>query len=97
MSILTNIAQNAVKIDADTINIPTVTPEQVLQNGLNIFYFVAGAVAVIAIILAGFYFVTAGGDQTKITKAKNTILYAVIGLVIIICAFAITQFIIGSF
>jgi len=95
---LTSFAQVSAKISSDKVNnLFTGTPAQVLQAGLNTFYFIAGIVAVVAIILAGFYFVTAGGNPTTITKAKNTILYAVAGLVIIIIAFAITQFIIGSF
>jgi hypothetical protein len=45
------------------------------------------------IIIAGLSYVTSSGDSGKVVKAKNTILYAVIGLAVIIFAFAITSFI----
>jgi len=98
MVILRNFAQSvSTKIDPNAINIPAITADEVLKNGLGIFYFVSGAVAVLAIIIAGFYFVTDSSNATTVTKAKNTIIYSVVGLFIIIAAFAITQFIIGSF
>jgi hypothetical protein len=78
-------------------NIPTLTPAQALGNGLDIVYFIAGIVAVIVIIIAGFSYVTSGGQSANVTKAKDTILYAVVGLVVIILAFVITQFVIGRF
>ena len=77
-------------------NIPTVSANTVLQNGLNIFYFIIGAVSIIMIIVAGFTYVTSGGDSAAVTKAKNTILYSVIGLVVAILAFTITSFVIGA-
>lgn len=79
------------------INIPTTSPDDILVNALNIVYFLAGVIAVIAIIFAGFTFVAAGSDPAAVTKARNTILYAIIGLVVIILAFFITNFITGRF
>jgi len=78
-------------------NLPKTTPEVFLINALGIFYFVTGAVAVIMIIISGFYFIVGGSNSSTITKAKNTILYSVVGLVVIIVAFAITNFITGNF
>jgi len=71
--------------------------DQILTNFLNTFYVVAGIVAVIVIVIAGYMYVTSQGDSSAVTKAKNAILYAVIGLVVIILAFSITWFIIGRF
>ena len=96
MNIFTTLAAK-IPLDAGQLNIPTTTGNQVLANGLNIAYFVAGIMAVIVIILAGFSFVTSGNDPGAVTKAKNAILYAVIGLVVILSAFVITQFVIGRF
>lgn len=79
------------------VNIPTGSGDDVLAGILSIIYFVAGAVAVIIIIIAGFMFVTAGSDPSTVTKAKNAILYAVIGLVVVGLAFVITQFVMGRF
>ncbi|MDK2899246.1 MAG: Type secretion system pilin [Patescibacteria group bacterium] len=97
--LLTNFAQSMnAKIDSGDIkNLPALTADQVLHNGLNIFYFVVGAVAVLAIIIAGFYFVTDGSNPATVTKAKNIIIYSVMGIVIVIAAFALTQFVMGSF
>lgn len=96
MNILLTLAK-VVTIDADKLNIPRVSGEDVLTNGLNIAYFVAGIVAVIVIIVAGLSFVVSGNNPATVTKAKNAILYAVIGIVVILSAFVITQFVIGRF
>jgi hypothetical protein len=77
--------------------IPVLTGEQILQNILNTAYFIMGIIAVIVIIIAGITYATSAGDSAKVTKAKNQILYAVIGIVVILSAFAITNFIIGAF
>jgi hypothetical protein len=54
-------------------------------------------VAVIMLIIGGLNYITASGDPGKMTKAKNTILYAGVGLVIVIAASAITNFVVGRF
>lgn len=66
------------------------------QELLNTAYFIAGIVAVLVIVVAGIYYTTSSGDTSQIQRAKNAILYAVIGLIIIIMAFTITQFVIGQ-
>jgi heme/copper-type cytochrome/quinol oxidase subunit 2 len=91
------LIQFAQKLNADELNIPTTTGQALFDNGLNIAYFIAGIIAVIVIIISGFVFVTAGSDSNMVAKSKNAILYSSIGLVIIISAFVITQFIIGRF
>ena len=63
----------------------------------NIILFIMGAVAVIMIIIGGFRYVTAGGDSGSVTAAKNTILYAVIGLIVALLAYAIVNFVVDSF
>lgn len=78
-------------------NLPNLEPGTVISNALGVFYFTAGAAAVITIIVAGYYFVTGGGNPATVTKAKNAILSSVIGLIVIIVAFAITNFITGNF
>jgi hypothetical protein len=92
MSIFTQIA---VALNADLVNIPKLDPKIVLHNGLNIAYFVAGITAVLVIVVAGFALTTAGSDPATVTKAKNSILFAVVGLVVVIMAAVITQFLIG--
>lgn len=84
--------------DTSTLHNVVTTPGNTLvQNVLNITYTWAGIICVIIIIVAGFYYVTSNGNAQTIAKAKNAILGAVIGLVVIILAFAITNFVIGRF
>ena len=63
---------------------------------INTLLYVIGAVAVIMIIYGGFKYVTSGGDSSGVTSAKNTILYAVIGLVVAVFAFVIINFVLGK-
>lgn len=67
-----------------------------LKNIINTILFVLGAVAVIMIIIGGFRYVLSAGDSSAITAAKNTIFYAVIGLVIAILAYAIVNFVLTN-
>lgn len=60
---------------------------------VNVLSVVVGIVAVIMIIVGGFRYVTSGGKQESVTAAKNTILYAVIGLVIVALAQVIVRFV----
>lgn len=63
----------------------------------NVLMFIIGAVAVIMVIIGGFQYVTSQGDSSKTTTAKNTILYAVIGLIVALLAYAIVQFVVDRF
>ena len=74
---------------------PELSGEQLLQNALNMVYFIAGTIAVVMVIWGGFSYVTSTGDSGKVTKAKNTLVYAIVGLIIVLVAFAITGFVIG--
>ncbi|MFZ1301905.1 MAG: pilin [Candidatus Microsaccharimonas sp.] len=73
------------------------TAKDLLRNGLNLAYYIAGIIAVVVIIIAGIMYVTSMGDSGRVTRSKNMILYAVIGLVVILVAFAITNFVLGAF
>jgi hypothetical protein len=59
------------------------------------FSLVVGVVAVIMIIIAGFKYITSGGDSGNVTSAKNTILYAIIGLVVVALSQFIVKFVLG--
>ena len=71
-------------------------PETVLGI-VNVVIGVLGIVAVLVIIIGGVQYMTSTGDAGKVKKAKDTILYGVIGLVICILAFAIVNFVINAF
>ncbi len=79
------------------IGIPQMAAEDVLENILNTVYFLGGIVAVIVIIISGMNYSTSSGDPAKAAKAKNMIIYSIIGLVVMMSAFVLTNFIIGRF
>ena len=68
----------------------------VVGNVLNTVYFWIGILAIVFIIIGGVHYTTSQGDPGKVAKAKSTILYAIIGLVIALLAFAITTFVLNS-
>lgn len=72
------------------------TVNETITNVINIFSVIVGIVAVIMLIFGGFRYVTSGGDSGNIGNAKNTILYAIVGLVIVAIAQAVVQFVLGS-
>ncbi len=63
---------------------------------INIGIGLLGILAVVVIILGGVQYMLSNGDSSKVKKAKDTILYGVIGLVIVILAAAIVNFIIAK-
>ncbi len=67
-----------------------------LKNVLQIVIGLVGILAVVMIIFGGVQYTTSAGDAQKVTKAKNTILYAIIGLVISLLSFAIVTWVLGN-
>ncbi len=63
---------------------------------INVIIGLLGIVAVIVIIMGGISYMTSSGDAGKVKKAKDTILYGVIGLIICALAFAIVNFVISN-
>jgi cytochrome bd-type quinol oxidase subunit 2 len=63
---------------------------------VNVFSVIVGVVAVIMIIVGGFRYITSGGDSNNISGAKNTIIYAIIGLIIVALAQFIVQFVLNK-
>lgn len=63
----------------------------------NVLLFVLGAISVIMIIIGGLRYVVSGGNSANVTAAKNTILYAIVGVIIAILSYAIINFVLGSF
>ena len=68
----------------------------VFKQVTNTILYIVGIIAVIMLIIGGIRYVTSGGDAKKVTDAKNTVLYAIIGLVIAFLAFAIVNFVISA-
>lgn len=63
---------------------------------INVIIGLVGFVAVVVLIIGGINFITSQGDTSKVTKARNTILYGVVGLVVALLAYAIVNFVLGS-
>lgn len=79
----------------ESANTPT-TVVGVVGMVLNVVYIAVAVVAVIFIIMGGINYATSQGDPNKIKKAKDTLLYAVIGLIAAFLAFAITTFVLDK-
>jgi TRAP-type C4-dicarboxylate transport system permease small subunit len=85
---------------AATPPIPPITPvaptgsetvTSILSTIIGWFLLVAGAIAVIYLIWAGYTYITSAGDPEKATKARNSILYAAIGIVVIVLSYVIVN------
>lgn len=68
----------------------------VVTNILEGIILVMGLVAVVFIIIGGVQYITSTGDPSKTKKAKDTILYSVIGLIVCVLAFAIVNFVVQT-
>ena len=68
-----------------------------LQNVLNVVFALAGAVAVAFVVWGGIKYILSRGEPAEINKARDTILYAVIGLVVVITSYGLLNYVIGKF
>ena len=68
-----------------------------IQTVINILLYILGAVAVVMIVIGGIKYTVSGGDSSAVTSAKNTILYAIVGIIVAVLAFAIVNFVLDSF
>lgn len=68
-----------------------------IRTVVDVLLFVLGAIAVIMIVIGGIRYTISQGDSAAVTAAKNTILYAVIGLVVALLAYAIVHFVVAQF
>ena len=80
--------------DCKTDGGPTV--DKVIRTAINFFSIIVGLISVVMIIISGVKFVTSGGSTEKVASAKNTIIYAVIGLIIVAFAQIIVQFVLSK-
>ena len=68
----------------------------IITDITNVMLFLAGALAVVMIIYGGLRYVISGGNSTAVSAAKNTILYAIVGLVVAFLAFAVVNFVLEA-
>ncbi len=69
----------------------------VIKTVVDMLLFFIGALSIVMIIYGGFKYITSGGEASAVTSAKNTLMYAVIGLVVAILAYAIVGFVVNNF
>jgi hypothetical protein len=72
----------------------TDTVGEIARTVVNIFTWVVGVISVIMIIIGGFKYITSGGESSNVSGAKSTIVYAIVGLIIVILAQVIVRFVI---
>lgn len=68
----------------------------IVANIINIFSWVVGALAVIMLVFGGFKYITSGGDSAKVKSAKDTILYALVGVAVVALSQVIVNFVLGA-
>ncbi len=90
-------ATGQAKTGVDNVNPGAETDlNKMISTILNVVFGVVGIVAVIMIIIGGISYTTSQGDSQKTQKAKNTIMYGLIGLVVVLLAFAIVNFVLNG-
>lgn len=67
-----------------------------ISTAINLLSLVAGVIAVIMLIVSGFKYITSQGDAGSITSAKNSLLYAIIGLVVVVFAQILVKFVLSK-
>ena len=71
----------------------TLKVDEIVLAVVNWLLFAVGVISVIMLIVGGIKYATSAGDSNKVTSAKNTIMYAIIGLAVAVLAFAIVGFV----
>lgn len=91
----TNEISNAVDA-VKPADVQNTSLESYIQTIINVLLGLIGVVAVIMLIYGGFRYVLSAGNEKATSAAKDTILFAIIGIVVAVLAFAIVNFVIGS-
>lgn len=71
------------------------TVENITTTVTNVLTFLIGGISVIMTIVAGFMYVVSGGNPDKTKKAKDTLLYAIVGIIVAIAAQGIVRFVLN--
>lgn len=80
----------------DTGSGPSSSITNLAKKVVNIFSIIVGVVAVIFVIYGGFRYITSGGDSGNVGNAKNTLIYALVGLVIVALAQLIVHYVLST-
>ena len=87
--VLQGVGQTGEECDDSGVN-------DLVSAAVRILSYVAGVAAIIMIIFSAFRYITSGGDSNKVGAAKNTLIYAIIGLIIVALAQIIVSFVINQ-
>ncbi|MDB5175782.1 MAG: rane protein [Candidatus Saccharibacteria bacterium] len=87
----TGVASNGCAAEADSNAF-----NNVAKRVVNIFSVIVGIIAVIFIIYGGFKYITSGGDSNNVSGAKNTLIYAIVGLIIVAMAQFIVRYVFNT-
>ena len=91
------IANLLIRVAQVTNPFPNVPANQdTVTNILNNVFLVVGSLAVLFIVIGGFRYIISGGDSQSTAKARNTIIYAAVGLAVTLAATAIVNLVLGK-
>lgn len=93
---LTSVEEGAEAARAEGMPRELVGDSGVFTRITNTVLMVVGLISVIMLVYGGLRYITSGGDSKKVTDAKNTILYAIIGLIICVLSYAIVTFVLTT-
>lgn len=80
-----------------TTNIPKVSADQNALNAtLSATFLVIGGLATLYLLIGAIKYIISNGDPNATGQAKNTILYAIVGIIVSLLAFTIVQFVLGN-
>lgn len=91
-----SVQEGAEAARADGMPAELIGDNGVFSRLTNTILLIVGLISVIMLVYGGLRYILSGGDSKKVTDAKNTILYAIIGLIISLLAFAIVNFVLNS-
>ncbi len=83
-------------VTCEPTNVDSGSIAKIASGIVKIFSIIVGAVSIIMIIYGGFRYITSGGDSGRVGNAKNTLIYAIIGLVIVALAQLIVHFVLNQ-
>jgi len=92
----TNIASSGSNSTDCTTNAGNGSLKSLATQVVNVFSIIVGVVAVIMVIYGGFKYITSGGEAGNVSGAKNTLIYAVVGLIIVALAQFIVHFVLST-
>jgi hypothetical protein len=87
---------NGCDLGTSALAAPTSSVNDVVKKVINIISWIVGVISVIMIIIAGLRYVTSGGQEKSVTGAKSTIMYAIIGLIVVALAQIIVRFVMSN-